>query len=48
MKNKRQKQTNFTYIYKVSKFFAKKLKKICKVIFLSYLCTSETKNNIPC
>lgn len=27
MKNKRQKQTNFVYIYKVSKFFAKNIKK---------------------
>ena len=34
MKNKRKKQTNFVYIYKVSKFFAKKLKKICTFNFL--------------
>jgi len=27
MKNKRQKQMNFAYIYKVSKFFTKNIKK---------------------
>ena len=48
MKTKAKKQIKFCYIYKVSKKLQKKLKKICKVIFLLYLCTSETKNKRPC
>lgn len=44
MKTKAKKQTNFAIYIRYENFLQKKLKKICKVIFLLYLCTSETKN----
>ena len=45
MKTKAKKQTKICIYIRYRKKTEKKLKKICKVVFLLYLCTSETKNN---
>ena len=38
----------FAYIIRYQNFLQKISKKICKFIFLLYICTSETKNKRPC